>query len=211
MARIVTPCVVVGVAGGSGSGKTTVVEAVATALAPLAVTIVPHDAYYRDRRDVPPAERARLNFDEPDALETGVLLEHLDALRGGRAVAMPVYDFTTHERAPATLTLQPAPVVLVDGVFVLADPQLRARLDLAVYVDTAADLRFIRRLLRDTRSRGRTLISVVDQYLETVRPMHLRHVEPSRAAADIVITEGGFNRVAVEGLVEAIRARLRPA
>lgn len=199
---------VVGVAGGSGSGKTTVVDAIVAALGEDRVSVIRHDAYYRDRRDVPPATRASLNFDHPDALETALLVEHVGALRTGRPVAVPVYDFARHERLPETRTVVPRPVLLLDGILLLADPALRGLIDIPVYVDTAADLRFIRRLRRDTRERGRTVESVVEQYLDTVRPMHERFVEPSRVHAHVVITEGGFNRVAVGRLVETIEAAL---
>lgn len=198
----------VGVAGGSGSGKTTVVEAVVAELGPGRAEVIAHDAYYRDRSDVPPDARPGLNFDDPAALESELLVTHLEALRAGRAVEVPVYDFTVHVRRPETRTVHPRPVILLDGILVLADRRLRPLIDIPVFVDTPPDVRFIRRLTRDTRERGRTVESVIEQYLLTVRPMHERHVEPSRAAARIVIPDGGYNRPAVAELVAAIRAAL---
>lgn len=197
--------VVVGVAGGTGSGKTTVVGALVEALAPEPVSVIHHDAYYRDFGHLDPEERDRINFDHPDALETSLLVEHLDALVRGEPVAVPVYDFTTHLRTTETRTVEPTPVVIVDGILVLAEPDLRATMDIRIYVDTDPDVRFIRRLTRDLEERGRTLESVVEQYVTTVRPMHLEFVEPSKRYADLIVPDGGRNRVAVEMLVARLR------
>ncbi len=192
---------VIGVAGGSGSGKSTVVREIVRGVAPEAVSIVYQDAYYRDYGHLPQEERAAINFDHPDALESDLLVEHLDALLTGRDVAVPIYDFKTHTRRPETETVRATRVVIVDGILVLADPELRDRMDIRVYVDTDADIRLIRRLRRDVEERGRTVDSVIRQYEATVRPMHLEFVEPSKRYADLIVPEGGFNRVAVDMLV----------
>ena len=198
--------VVIGVAGGTGSGKTTVVREIVRRLGPEDVAVVQHDSYYRDRSGISPAERAKVNYDHPDALETSLLVEHLRALREGNAVSVPVYDFSTHTRTAEVVSLTPRKVVIVEGILVLAEPDLRAQMAMRVFVDTDADIRMIRRLRRDIRDRGRTLESVVDQYLETVRPMHLEFVEPSKRHAHVIVPEGGENFVAVEMLVARIHS-----
>lgn len=195
----------VGVAGGSGSGKTTVVERIMQGLAPHPVTLIHHDSYYRDYSELTLEERARINFDHPDALETELLVEHLDALRRGETVEVPVYDFTTHERTSRTRPAAPTPVVIVDGILVLAERPIRERLDIRIFVDTDPDVRFIRRLQRDLAERGRTLESVVEQYQETVRPMHLEFVEPSKRYADVIVPVGGSNEVAIDMVVTKLR------
>lgn len=201
--------VLLGVAGGSGSGKTTVVKEILRRLHPLAVSVIHHDSYYADLSHLPFEERVGMNFDHPDALETGLLVDHLTRLREGLAVDVPVYDFSTHTRTHETRRVEPTGVIIVDGILVLADPRLRGLLDIKVFVDTDADIRFIRRLRRDQRDRGRSLESVVEQYLTTVRPMHLAFVEGSRAFADIIIPEGGRNRVAIDLLVSRLQFPLR--
>jgi uridine kinase len=206
----VTPPLVVGIAGGSGSGKSTVVAAIVGGLAPEPVAHLSHDRYYRDRSDLPPDLRARENFDHPDALETSLLVEHLDRLRGGESVVPPGYDFTTHTRCPGTTPVGPARVVIVEGVLVLADPELRERMDLRVFVDADADLRLARRLARDRRERERSTASILEQYEATVRPMHLTFVEPSRHHAHLVLPEGGHNQVGIDLLLGGIRSRLAP-
>jgi uridine kinase len=200
-----TPPTLLGVAGGSGSGKTTVVRELVRNLEPHPVSVIHHDAYYRDLSHRPSHERVEVNFDHPDALETELLVEHLHGLRSGRAVEVPVYDFTTHTRTSLVERVEPAGVIIVDGILVLADARLRELLDIKVFVDTDADIRFIRRLKRDMNRRARTMESVVEQYMRTVRPMHLAFVEGSRAFADIIIPEGGRNRVAIELLVSRLR------
>jgi uridine kinase len=200
--------VVVGVAGGSGSGKTTVVRQILDGLRPDRVGLIHHDAYYRDFAHLPADARAAINFDHPESLETDLLVEHLEALLDGRAIEVPVYDFTTHRRTADTLRVVPGDVIIVDGILVLAEPRLRALMDIRLFVDTDADLRFIRRLERDLRERGRTLDSVVVQYLESVRPMHLDFVEPSRRWADVIIPEGGENRVAIDMVVTKLASVL---
>lgn len=195
----------VGIAGGSGSGKTTVADAVAEALPEVA--LLQHDAYYRDRRDLDFEERTRLNYDHPDSLETELLIEHLDLLTQGIPIERPVYDFSVHLRSDEVVRIEPASIIVVEGILVLADKDLRDRLDLKIYVDTDPDLRLARRLERDITERGRTVDSVLKQYFETVRPMHLEFVEPSKRYADLIIPEG-YNDRAVATVVEMLRARL---
>jgi uridine kinase len=198
----------VGVAGGSGSGKTTVVREIVKGVAPVPAGVIHHDAYYRDLGHLPPEERDAVNFDHPDALETSLLVEHLEGLRSGQPVRVPVYDFHTHTRTGDTALVEPTRLVIVDGLLVLADPDLRSLLDLKVFVDTDADIRFIRRLRRDMEERGRSVRAVVEQYQATVRPMHLALVEPSRRFADVIVTEGGYNHAAVDRLVTRLRESL---
>ena len=195
----------IGIAGGTGSGKTTIAHGLAAALPVESVAILQHDSYYRDRPDLSFEDRSKLNFDHPDALETTLLVEHLRTLKSGKAVQAPNYDFTTHRRRPETRRIEPTPVVLVEGILVLADENLRSMLDIKVFVDTDADIRAFRRIRRDIEQRGRSFQSVRDQYYVTVRPMHLQFVEPSKRWADVIIPEGGENRVALDLLVAAFR------
>ena len=199
---------ILGVAGGSGSGKTTVVSQIIRAMEPVPVSLLHHDSYYRDHPEMSPEERARLNYDHPDVLETELLAEHLRELMAGRAVEEPVYDFTSHSRTNETRRIEPNPIVIVDGILILAEPELRELMDIRVFVETDSDLRFIRRLLRDTQERGRSMGSVIRQYQETVRPMHLEFVEPSRRHADVILPLGRENRVAISMLVARLRARV---
>lgn len=197
-----------GLAGGSGSGKTTIAMSIVEGIGVEQVSLLQHDAYYRAQGHLPVEERAKVNYDHPDSLETSLLVEHLKTLMTGESIERPIYDFTVHDRKAETVTVEPRPVVLVEGILVLAEPELRDLLDLKVYVDTDADLRILRRLSRDIEERGRTFASVRDQYLSTVRPMHLRFVEPSKRAADIVIPEG-YNLGAVSTVIAMIRDVLR--
>ncbi|NPA89989.1 MAG: uridine kinase [Chloroflexi bacterium] len=201
----VSPPVIVGVAGGSGSGKTTIANAIYQRLGADKVAYIPHDAYYYDLSHLPPEERARQNFDHPDSLETPLLVQHLKALRQGYAVNIPIYDFATHTRLLKTRRVEPRPIILVEGILVLAERALRDMMDIKIFVDTDADIRFIRRLQRDIQERGRTMESVINQYLGTVRPMHLEFVEPSKRYADIIIPEGGFNTVALDMVIARLR------
>ena len=203
--------IIVGVAGGTGSGKTTVSQAILDRVGRERIAYIQHDAYYRDRSHLPFEERAKLNFDHPDALETELLVEHLRRLRAGEPVEVPIYDFATHTRIPQTRRVEPRPVIMVEGILIFADRALRDMLDVKIFVDTDADLRFIRRLERDIAERGRTMRSVIDQYLTTVRPMHLEFVEPSKRYADVIIPEGGFNRAAIDMVVARVKAMLAGA
>jgi len=200
--------IVIAVAGGTGSGKTTVAKEILERVGAQHIAYIPHDAYYRDLSHLSPDERAQVNFDHPDSLETKLLVEHLRALRDGRAVEIPIYDFTTHTRTPHTRRVELAPVILVEGILVFVEPELRKLFDVKLYVDSDADVRFIRRLRRDILERGRTVESVCEQYLSTVRPMHLEFVEPSKRYADVIIPEGGFNEVAIEMVAARLRGLL---
>jgi len=201
--------IVIGVAGGTGSGKTTVANEILQRVGAEHITYIPHDAYYRDLSHLAPRQRDRVNFDHPDSLETALLIEHLKELRAGRVVEIPVYDFSTHTRTQHTRRVEPAPVILVEGILVFAEPELRKLFDVKLYVDTDADVRFIRRLRRDIEERGRSVESVCEQYLSTVRPMHLEFVEPSKRYADVIIPEGGFNEVAIEMVAARVRGMLK--
>ena len=201
--------VVVGVAGGTGSGKTTVATEILRRAGTDHISFIQHDAYYKDLSDLPMAQRAMQNFDHPDALDNDLLIAQLQELKAGRPIQLPVYDFTTHSRTNRTVTVEPFPVILVEGILIFADEELRQLMDVRIYVDTDADIRFIRRLQRDIAERGRTMESVIHQYLATVRPMHQEYVEPSKRHANVIIPEGGFNEVAMEMIAARIRALLR--
>lgn len=190
--------VVVGIAGGSGSGKTTVVHRILERVGWDRIAYLPHDAYYKDASHLPAAERAHLNFDHPNSLDNDLLIEHIKRLLAGEAIDAPVYDFTTHTRSAATRSVLPSPVILVEGILVFVDKALRDLMDIKIFVETDPDIRFIRRLLRDIDERGRSVKSIIEQYQTTVRPMHIRFVEPAKRYADVFIPEGGFNEVALE-------------
>jgi uridine kinase len=197
---------VIGVAGGSGSGKTTVVRRIVDSLGLEQVTWLDHDRYYRDRNDLRLEERAALNYDHPDALETDLMVDHVRALKAGRAIEAPQYDFTRHARLAQTDEFLPRRALIVEGILVFTDAALRDLMDLKVFVDTDSDTRFIRRLQRDVAERGRTMESVIDQYQSTVKPMHLEFVEPSKRYADVIIPLGGHNTVAVDLLLTLLRS-----
>ena len=198
--------IVIGVAGGSGSGKTTVVRRIVEALGDVRVTVLEHDRYYRDRNDLRLEERASLNYDHPDSLETDLMVAHVKALRAGKSVEVPVYDFSRYARLDATETVRPGRAIIVEGILIYTDAALRALMDVKVFVDTDDDTRFIRRLQRDITERGRTVQSVIDQYLGTVKPMHLEFVEPSKRYADVIVPLGGHNTVAIDMLLTLIRS-----
>ncbi len=198
--------VVIGVAVGSGYGKTTVVRRIVESLGDDAVTVLDHDRYYRDRNDLRLEERAALNYDHPDSLETDLMVRHVTTLRAGQPVEAPVYDFTRHARRPATETAYPRKVIIVEGILIYADPALRHLLDIKVFVDADDDIRFIRRLKRDVAERARTMESVIEQYQATVKPMHLEFVEPTKRYADIIIPQGGHNTVAIGMLLTLVRS-----
>ncbi len=201
--------IVFGVAGGTASGKTTVARAILDAVGASQIAYLPHDAYYLDRADFSQAERSRINYDHPDSLDTKLLVRHIKRLMAGKPVHVPVYDFTTDRRTDETILVEPAPIILVDGILIFTKRKLRELMDIKIFVDTDADVRFIRRLIRDINERGRTLDSVVQQYLATVRPMHLKFVEPSKRYADIIIPGGGHNRVAMEMVVSRLQMLIR--
>jgi uridine kinase len=200
--------VVIGVAGGTGSGKTTVAHEILKRAGTQQISLIQHDAYYKDLSDLPLAQRTMFNFDHPDALENKLLIAHLKELKAGRSIEMPVYDFRTHTRTEQVRHVPSHRVILVEGILIFADKALRQLMDVKIYVDTDADIRFIRRLQRDIAERGRTMDSVIHQYLATVRPMHQEFVEPSKRHADVIIPEGGFNEVAIEMVAARIRALL---
>lgn len=200
------PPLVIGVAGGSGSGKTTVVRNIIEALGDGHVSVLEHDHYYRDHPELRLEDRAALNYDHPDALETDLLVRHVEALRSGHAIEMPTYDFARHARRTATETIVPRTAIIVEGILIFTDAALRKLMDVKVFVDTDSDMRFIRRLQRDVRERGRTVDSVIDQYLSTVKPMHLEFAEPSKRYADVIIPSGGHNVVAIDMLLTLIRS-----
>jgi len=200
------PPIVIGVAGGSGSGKTTVVRRITDALGDTRVTVLEHDRYYRDRNDLRLEERAALNYDHPDSLETDLMVTHLHALREGREIEAPTYDFARHARRSERETIAPGSAIIVEGILIYADAALRGLMDVKVFVDTDDDTRFIRRLQRDIAERGRTVQSVIEQYLGTVKPMHLEFVEPSKRYADIIVPQGGHNAVAIDMLLTLIRS-----
>ncbi|GAB4401803.1 MAG: uridine kinase [Anaerolineales bacterium] len=197
---------VIGIAGGSGSGKTTVANVILRRVGATRIAYLPHDAYYRDLRDLPENERAQINFDHPNSLETSLLVAHVRQLRNWQPVEIPVYDFKHHQRTEETITVLPQPVILVEGILIFAEPELRPLFDVKIFVDTDSDLRFIRRLQRDIVERGRSPESVIEQYLKTVRPMHLEFVEISKRYADVIIPEGGYNTVALDMVVARIQA-----
>jgi len=196
--------VVIGIAGGTGSGKTTVAKAIYDKVGSDRIEWISHDSYYRNFDALAPEERKKINFDHPDSLETELLVRHLDVLTKGSSVEVPLYDFTTHSRRAETQRVEPRRVLIVEGILILAEPELRKRIDIKLFVDTPADIRFVRRLTRDIQSRGRTLESVVDQYMATVRPMHEEFVEPSKRHADLIIPEGGENQVALDAIISRV-------
>ncbi len=197
---------IIGIAGGTGSGKTTVARRLRDALP--GCVLMEHDWYYRDRGHLPPAERETVNYDHPDALDSDLLAEHLAWLREGKPIAAPIYDYLTHTRSRECRHIAPAPVVIVEGILVLAESALRAQMDIKVFVDTDADIRVFRRIRRDLEQRGRSFASVRDQYYQSVRPMHLQFVEPSKRWADLILPEGGENQVGIEILLARLRERV---
>ena len=199
---------VIGIAGGTGSGKTTVAEVILDRAGADNIALLPQDAYYKGLSDLPKAQREVVNFDHPASLETDLLVEHLKGLKANRSVEIPVYDFATHSRTNQTIRIDPQPIVLVEGILIFVESELRELFDVKIFVDTPADIRFIRRLQRDLTERGRSLESVIHQYQTTVRPMHMEFVEPSKRYADVIIPEGGLNTVAMDMVVSRIEALL---
>ena len=201
--------VTIAVAGGSGSGKTTVSNAILDRVGSHNIAYLPHDAYYKDLRDLSHEQRLAINFDHPDSLDTQLMVEHIRQLQAGQPIEIPIYDFTRHTRTEERIPIAPHPIIMVEGILVLAEASLREVFDVKIFVDTDADLRFIRRLQRDIVERGRSVDSVIKQYLATVRPMHLEFVEPSKRYAHVIIPEGGFNEVAIDMVADRIRSLLR--
>ena len=197
---------VVGIAGGTGSGKTTVAHKLAAAMPPGRCITIEHDAYYLDQSHLRPDERATINYDHPSSLESSLLAQHLADLRSGRPVEIPIYDFATHTRRSETRRVSAARLIIVEGILVFTEPSLREHMDIKIFVDTDADIRLMRRIRRDLEHRGRTFQSIRDQYYATVRPMHLEYVEPSKRYADVILPQGGHNAVAVEMLLSLIRS-----
>lgn len=199
---------VIGIAGGSGSGKTTVAQTILNRVSPDRIAFLQHDAYYKDLRELPPIQRAEVNFDHPNSLDTNLLIQHIEQLKANQSVKLPIYDFSTHSRTDQTFTVYPRRVILVEGILIFVEPPLRELFNVKLFVDTDPDIRFIRRLQRDITERGRTTESVIHQYLSTVRPMHLEFVEPSKRYADVIIPEGGFNTAALDMVIARIEALL---
>ncbi len=199
---------VIGIAGGSGSGKTTVAQEILQRVGPDRIAYIQHDSYYKDLTGLPPAQRDEVNFDHPNSLETELLTSHIEQLKARRSIEVPIYDFSSHTRTDKTFKVNPRGVIIVEGILIFAEPALRSLFDVKIFVDTDADIRLIRRLQRDITERGRTAESVIKQYQITVRPMHLEFVEPSKRYADVIIPEGGFNAAALDMVVARIESLL---
>ena len=200
--------IIIGICGGTGSGKTTVARKIIESVGETNVIYLQHDSYYRNLSDMPLDSRHHANFDHPDALDNELLLNHLEALRAGECIDRPVYDFVTHTRKSEKVHILPLPVVIVEGILVFFDARMRRLMDIKIFVDCDADIRLVRRMERDLRERGRTVESVVEQYVTTVRPMHLQFVEPSKRYADIILPEGGFNEIGIGLITGKIRSAL---
>jgi uridine kinase len=199
---------VIGIAGGSGSGKTTVAQEILQRVGPDRIAYIQHDSYYKDLTGLPPAQRAEVNFDHPNSLETELLISHVEQLKNGQQIEVPIYDFSKHSRTEETFKVNPRGVIIVEGILIFVEAALRSLFDVKLFVDTDADIRLIRRLHRDITERGRTAESVIKQYQLTVRPMHLEFVEPSKRYADVIIPEGGFNAAALDMVVARIESLL---
>ena len=201
--------IIIGIAGGTGSGKTTLADKLVNSFGREDVSILRHDAYYKRHDDMTFEERCRLNYDHPDAFDNDLLEQHILALKEGESIEMPVYDYTIHNRSDETILVEPAPVIILEGILIFAEPALCDLMDIKVFVDTDADVRILRRIIRDVNERGRSLDNIIRQYLTTVKPMHEQFVEPSKRRADIIIPEGGRNEVALDMLIHRIRVHLK--
>ena len=208
MSEIPQP-LVIGIAGGTGSGKTTVANVILDRVGKEHIAYLPHDAYYRELVDLPPDQKAPINFDHPDSLETELMINHIQELKNGKSIRLPIYNFSTHSRTGKTICVDPQRVIIVEGILIFVEPELRKLFDVKLFVDTNADIRFIRRLQRDINERGRTMEMVIHQYLTTVRPMHLDFVEPSKRYANVIIPEGGLNSVAMDMVIARVEALLK--
>jgi uridine kinase len=202
---------IIGISGGTGSGKTTVANRILESVSAQDVAFIQQDSYYRNLKDLPLDYRQAVNFDHPDALDNDLLVHHIRKLKAGGSVELPIYDFKTHTRSHETLVIEPKPIVIIEGILIFSDARLLEQMDIKIFVDTPDDIRFIRRLRRDVAERGRTVDSVIEQYLGTVRPMHMQFVEPSKRYADIIIPEGGHNLVSIDLISGKIRERLASA
>ena len=198
---------VIGIAGGTGSGKTTITRRLIQAFGEE-VSVVHHDNYYKAHHDMPYEERAKLNYDHPNAFDTDLMLRHIRLLKQGKSIQCPVYDYSIHDRTDKTVLIRPTRVIIVEGILIYESLELCREMDIKIYVDTDADVRILRRIVRDVRDRGRSLDSVIDQYISTVKPMHEQFVEPSKRRADVIIPQGGHNQVALEMVIERVRAHL---
>ncbi|MBP3214891.1 MAG: uridine kinase [Clostridium sp.] len=201
--------IIIGIAGGTGSGKTTLADKLVNSFGREEVSILRHDAYYKRHDNMTFDERCKLNYDHPDAFDNDLLVEHILDLKEGKSIEMPVYDYTIHNRSDETITVEPAPVVILEGILIFAEPTLCDLMDIKVFVDTDADVRILRRIIRDVNERGRSLDNIIRQYLTTVKPMHEQFVEPSKRRADLIIPEGGRNEVALDMLIHRIRVHLK--
>lgn len=200
-----TKPILIGIAGGTGSGKSTVAKEVYRCLPEDSIAVIEQDSYYKDQSNLSFEERIKTNYDHPDAFDTELLLEHLKMLQEGKAIDKPIYDFENHNRKKETIRVEPKSIIIVEGILILAEERLRNQFNIKIFVDTDADLRIIRRIQRDIKERGRTIDSVIEQYINVVRPMHLQFVEPSKRYADIIIPEGGYNKVAIDMMNARVR------
>lgn len=200
--------ILIGIAGGSGSGKTTLADKLVECFGSDEVSIIRHDNYYKRHDQLTYEERSKLNYDHPDAFDTDLLCEQLKQLKEWHAIEMPVYDYSQHNRSDQVIVVHPAPVLILEGILIFAEEELCSLMDIKVFVDTDADVRILRRILRDVKARGRSLDSVITQYLTTVKPMHEQFVEPSKRRADVIIPDGGYNMVALEMLIQRVRSQL---
>jgi uridine kinase len=197
--------IIIGIAGGTGSGKSTVAQEIYRCLPEESIAVIEQDSYYKDQSHLSFEERTKTNYDHPDAFDTALLMEHLKMLQDGKAIDKPIYDFSQHNRKKETIRVEPRHIIILEGILILAEPELRELLNIRIFVDTDADVRIIRRMQRDIEERGRTINSVIDQYINVVRPMHLQFVEPTKRYADLIIPEGGYNKVAIDIMNARVR------
>ncbi|WP_338596223.1 uridine kinase [Clostridium baratii] len=201
--------ILIGITGGTGSGKSTIADEIFNSFNEDCIAMIQQDAYYKDQKHLTMEERVKTNYDHPRAFDNDLLIDHLKALMNGESIEKPIYDFTVHTRADETTTVNPRDIIIVEGILILEDPRIRELLDIKVYVDTDADIRILRRMVRDIDERGRTVESVIEQYLSVVRPMHMQFTEPTKRYADIIVPEGGRNKVAIDILVSKIKDILK--